>query len=402
MAVESSRRVLVLSQFFPPEPYAGAKRMAAMAGALATRHHVTVATLKPGYPSAADYAHLPVADLDRERRYEIRRRGRLEPHRASDAHRATAELRMATRLAGRALGDRCDVVLTSSPSMFLGPAGLALARLRGARFVWDVRDITWDYAAEARTSAGVSGSSIAALRRLMWSIVPRADLVLAATPGIAATLSAQRPDARVRTVPNAVVPEELLALAPPERGRLDPPRVTYVGLVGDAQRLAVLLAVAERMPQVAFSVVGRGPERAQLEARASERGLRNVEFAAHVNPSGLLEHYRAADILFAQVRSTPTLDQTAMPSKLMEYMASGRPVIYAGNGHAAAEIERIGSGLAVPPEEPQAIETAIQALLGDPRRAVALGAAGRAYARSRREERVLSTALLAAIEELDS
>ena len=236
----------------------------------------------------------------------------------------------------------------------------------------------------------------------MWSIVPRADLVLAATPGIAATLSAQRPDARVRTVPNAVVPEELLALAPPERGRLDPPRVTYVGLVGDAQRLAVLLAVAERMPHVAFSVVGRGPERAQLEARASERGLRNVEFTAHVNPSGLLEHYRAADILFAQVRSTPTLDQTAMPSKLMEYMASGRPVIYAGNGHAAAEIERIGSGLAVPPEEPQAIETAIQALLGDPRRAVALGAAGRAYARSRREERVLSTALLAAIEELDS
>ena len=131
MAVESSRRVLVLSQFFPPEPYAGAKRMAAMAGALATRHHVTVATLEPGYPSAADYAHLPVADLDRECRFEIKRRGRLEPHRASDAHRAAAELRMATRLAGRALGERCDVVLTSSPSMFLGPAGLALARLGG-------------------------------------------------------------------------------------------------------------------------------------------------------------------------------------------------------------------------------------------------------------------------------
>ena len=83
-------------------------------------------------------------------------------------------------------------------------------------------------------------------------------------------------------------------------------------------------------------------------------------------------------------------------------MASGRPVIYAGNGHAAAEIQRIGSGLAVPPEEPRAIEMAIQALLGDPRRAVALGAAGRAYARARREERVLNTALLAAIEELES
>jgi glycosyltransferase involved in cell wall biosynthesis len=397
-----SRRFLVLSQFFPPEPYAAAKRMAAMADALATRHQVTVATLEPGYPSAADYAHLPVSRLDRERGYEVTRRGILEPHRASDAHRAAAELRMATRLAARGLGQRCDVVLASSPSMFLGPAGLALARARGARFVWDVRDITWDYAAEARTAGGLSGSSISALRRLMWSIVPRADLVLAATPGIAATLSACRPDARVRTVANAVVPEELLALSPRERGEHDRPRVTYVGLVGDAQRLAVLLAVAERMPEVAFSVVGRGPERAHLEARASERGLRNVEFTAQVNPARLLDHYRAADILFAQVRSTPTLDQTAMPSKLMEYMASGRPLIYAGNGHAAAEIERIGSGLAVPPEEPRAIETAIEALLGDPRRAVALGAAGREYARARREERVTGTALLAAIEELES
>ena len=145
-----------------------------------------------------------------------------------------------------------------------------------------------------------------------------------------------------------------------------------------------------------------GPSGPHLEARASERGLRNVEFTAHVNPSGLLESYRAADILFAQVRSTPTLDQTAMPSKLMEYMASGRPVIYAGNGHAAAEIERIGSGLAVPPEEPQAIETAIQALLGDPRRAVALGAGRQGLralpARGARPQH----ALLAAIEELDS
>ena len=174
-----------------------------------------------------------------------------------------------------------------------------------------------------------------------------------------------------------------------------------MGLVGDAQRLAVLLAVAERMPGVAFSVVGRGPERARLEAEASERGLRNVEFTAHVDPSRLLEDYRAADILFAQVRSTPTLDQTAMPSKLVEYMASGRPVIYAGSGPAAHEIERIGSGLAVPPEEPGAIATAIQALVGDPPRAAALGEAGRAYARARRDERVLATALLAAIEELE-
>jgi glycosyltransferase involved in cell wall biosynthesis len=371
-----------------------------MADALATRHQVTLITLEPGYPSAADYANMSVADVDRGRPYEVKRHGRLEPHRSSDARRAAAELRIAAQLAFRGLCERFDVVLASSPGMFLGVTGLALARLKRARFIWDVRDLTWDYAAESRPQAPLSGLAITALRKLMWWIVPRADLVLAATQGIADTLTARRPAANVRMVPNAVVPEALLALSSPEREDGHPPRVTYIGLVGDAQRLAVLLAVAERMPDVAFSVVGRGPERAQLEARARERGLRNVEFTAHVDQSRLLEHYRAADILFAQVRNTPTLNQTAMPSKLVEYMAAGRPVIYAGSGPAADEIERIGSGLSVPPEEPEAIESAIQTLLGDSRRAGELGEAGRAYARSCRDEQVLASALLAAIAEL--
>ena len=45
------------------------------------------------------------------------------------------------------------------------------------------RDITWDYAAEARTGNGRCRHVHLGARRLMWSIVPRADLVLAATPG---------------------------------------------------------------------------------------------------------------------------------------------------------------------------------------------------------------------------
>ena len=50
--------------------------------------------------------------------------------------RALHELALSGRLARIASRTGADVVVASSPSMFLGPIGLALARVSGARFVW--------------------------------------------------------------------------------------------------------------------------------------------------------------------------------------------------------------------------------------------------------------------------
>ena len=181
------------------------------------------------------------------------------------------------------------------------------------------------------------------------------------------------------------------------------PRVTYVGLVGDAQRLGVLLAVAERMPGwwrsrssgAAQSAPGSRPRRVSAASGTSSS-------PRMWTPPTLLEDYRAADILFAQVRSTPTLNQTAMPSKLVEYMASGRPVIYAGSGSAASRdrADRLRAG------------SAPRRSLGDRDRD--RGAGRRPAARGRRGRRPAgptrgpvatsgssATALLAAIEELE-
>ena len=178
------------------------------------------------------------------------------------------------------------------------------------------------------------------------------------------------------------------------------PRVTYVGLVGTPSAWPC----SSRSPsgcRVAFSVIGRGPERAPLEAEASQRGLRNVEFTAHVDPFGPARELPR--------RRHPVRAGTEHPDARPDCDAvEARGVHGVGKaGHLCRQRPRRPprSSASAPasrsPRRSPAIETAIQALLGDPRRAVALGAAGRAYARSRREERVLSTALLAAIEELE-
>ena len=52
---------------------------------------------------------------------------------------------------------------------------------------------------------------------------------------------------------------------------------------------------------------------------------------------------------------------TAVPSKLFEYMAAGRPIVYAGEGAAVALIDETGSGITTAPGDVRAIVDAIRA-----------------------------------------
>jgi colanic acid biosynthesis glycosyl transferase WcaI len=68
----------------------------------------------------------------------------------------------------------------------------------------------------------------------------------------------------------------------------------------------------------------------------------------------------------------------ALPTKLLECMAAGRPVLLSARGESAALVEGARAGLAVAPEDPAALAAAFRALAADPERGRRMGAAGRA------------------------
>jgi putative colanic acid biosynthesis glycosyltransferase WcaI len=72
-----------------------------------------------------------------------------------------------------------------------------------------------------------------------------------------------------------------------------------------------------------------------------------------------------------------------VPSKLIDFMAVGRPVVLAAAGEAARLVERSGAGVVVPPEDPEALAEAIRSLAGQPAEARAMGERGRAFATTR-------------------
>jgi len=370
-------KVAVLTQFFPPETFAGANRVAAMVAALAEVADVTVSAPEPTYPDPAAYADAPAPVLPAGVR--LVRVPPMGGRRGSWAARAVAEAALAARVARAAARVPPDVVVASSPSMFLGPAALAAARVRRARVVWDLRDLTWEYGKDGDVvTSPAARVGIGVLARVMWSTARHVDLLTCANDGLGAAIRARLRGHRVEVVPNGIDEALLRALDPAPSASADRLRLLYAGLVGHAQGLEVLLDLAERAPELEITVAGDGPRRAPLEAEARARGIGNVAFTGYVPRDELVRLYRRSDVLFAQLQRSELHAVTAAPSKLLEYMAAGRPIVYAGEGSAAALVERADAGVVVPPGDAAAIASALTTLTHDER--IRLGRAARAYA----------------------
>jgi hypothetical protein len=116
------------------------------------------------------------ANHDARYPYVVRRTFNFYPHKGSLLLRTLREQLMSIRLALRTLPESVDILVTSSPSMFLGPVGLAVARAKNAKFVWDVRDITWGYAKEVAGPSFMMTAATRILEKYILYALRRADL----------------------------------------------------------------------------------------------------------------------------------------------------------------------------------------------------------------------------------
>ncbi len=373
--------VVLVSQLFPPETAAGANRVGAMARALAAAFELEVVTIEPSYPDPRLFRRATWEREDVERGIAIRRAPAFKPHEASLIRRALREIGLSVRLVRDARPRRGDVLLVSTPSMFLAPLAWWRARASKARFAWDVRDLTWRYARESVATSGSTRALLALVERLMLAVLRRTDLVVAATPGLGEVLLEQGVSRdRMITVSNGVSREWLERFAAPGAGpRSGRPRVTYVGLMGYNHGIGVLLDVARRLPEVDLALVGDGPERPAIEARLAREPLANVTLHGYVtDPQELVRLYQASDVLVNHTQDAAILNRIVNPAKLFEYFATGRPVVYAGAGFAARFLTQRDLARVVPPQDPDALAAGIREVLADPARARERSARARA------------------------
>lgn len=375
-------RVLLLSQFFPPETCAAAHRLRVMAQVLHRHFDLKVVTLQPSYPSPEHFIADEWHAHDDNSPFPILRLPPCHPHSGGYAQRALREIGMSLGLAKRAIREEFDLLLASSPSMFLVLAAWLASLWKHVPLAYDIRDLTWRYAAESARASALLRFPNVGLEVLIHCCLRRASWVFTTTESFRTELEKARvTPGRIKVIPNGVAREFLDASrglpARLPNGRLN---VTYVGNLGHNQGLSMLLEVARDVAPKGIDVVlvGDGPEREDLEREARDQRLTNVIFRGYVDEKRLLDAYAACDVLFARLNDTPSLNG-AVPSKLFEYMAVGKPLIYVGDGEAARLLTRAGCAVITSASDSPAVGRALVELASDPDRRASMGSKGRTF-----------------------
>jgi len=382
-------RVLVVSQYFPPEP----SRIGDFARGLAERgHQVTVLTGKPNYPGGAFYPGYGFLGQTHEDYGGVKVvRVPLVPRGSGSRVRMSLNY-LSYALSASVLGpllcrEGYDLIFVCQLSPFtVAIPGLIFKALKRAPMMLWVQDL-WP---ESLSESGAVRSKrvLGWVGALVSYTYRRCDAVLVQAEGMRPRVVARGADpAKILYFPNwAEALYEPLEVAEDAPERVEMPRgfrVVFAGNIGAAQGFDTILAAAERLkghPEIRWVILGDGRMRPAAEARVRESGLSgSVVFLGSRPMESMPRYFALADALLVTLRRQEIFALT-VPGKVQSYLACGRPVVASLDGEAARIVEEAGNGFAVPAEDPDALADAVLRLYETPPEERAeMGRRGRAY-----------------------
>ncbi len=284
--------------------------------------------------------------------------------------------------------NRPDVVIGTSPQLLVGLAGWWVATVQKVPFVFEVRDL-WP---ESLVAVGVRDHEslmTRTLRRIAAFLYRKADRIVVVTPAFKGEIIKGYgvPEQKISVVENGVE-TNLFAAGPASedlRAKLGLCRnfvVGYIGTMGDAHALDTVVEAAAKLqvstPDVQFLFVGEGARKQHVMELARQRELTNMLFLPQQPREEIPTYIRAADVCLVPLRKSDVF-KTVIPTKMLEFLSCGRPVILSVEGQAREIVEASQGGMAIEPENPDELVDAILTLRADRQLCATIGAKGRQY-----------------------
>jgi len=338
-------KLLIVSQYFPPEIGAPQNRLFELAVRLQAQNvDVTVLTAMPNYPQMEIY------DGYQGKKYHFEEINGIKVHRSSiyvsQNRSITSRLRnyfsfvwSSYNIGKKKLESKYDIVLCESPPLFLGMSALKLSRKKKAKFIFNISDL-WPESAE---KMGIVTNKMF-LKMATWLeeyLYKKSDLITCQTMGIEENVSSRFPNKATYWLPNGV---DLAYYNPDDYDRNwrkeqgfeeDQTLMFYGGIIGHAQGLEVILNAAKRVEnhKIQFILMGTGPEKENLLRLKDALSLENVHFLDPVTKKDMPVIISSVDVAVIPLRKLD-LFKGAIPSKIFEACAMKKPVLLGVDGEA--------------------------------------------------------------------
>jgi glycosyltransferase involved in cell wall biosynthesis len=364
-------KVLLLSQWYPPEPM---KLLSDMTETLVSMgHEVTVLTGYPNWPSGVIYPGYRQRLIQKETVNGVHIiRIPLYPNHSRSAFKRAANylsFALSATILGPFVVPCVDVMHVVHPPITVGLPAWVISRLRGFPFTMEINDM-WP---ETLRSTGMvrNESALGLVGKFAKWFYSKASAVRVISPGFRLNLLPKGvPDQKIRVISNWVDtdyyrPMDQSAELLDRFGMSGRFNILYAGTIGLAQGLEVVLNAAEylksSLPDAQFVLAGDGVERERLEAEAKNRQLTNIRFLGRLPGDLMPSLYACADVLMLHLRPEPLFAIT-VPHKVFTYLAAAKPVLIGGEGDVASLVAEAHAGLVCCPGNPEALVRAIVAL----------------------------------------
>lgn len=385
-------RLLILTQYYPPEIGAPQNRLHELAVRLKKSGvDVEVLTAMPNYPNMEIHEEYKKGKIKEEVIDEIL------VHR-SKIYVSTSKLIVKRLLnyfsfvitsyfRGRKLPD-FDFLMVESPPLFLGYSAMSLAKKINAKLIFNVSDL-WPESAE-KLDLVTNKRLLKLAYNLEAKCYQSADLITGQTQGIVSDILTRFPNKKVVWLPNGVdlsfynsnmIRENGFRI---KNGFADDQKLFfYGGVIGYAQGLEIILNSAKAFlsnSKVQFIIQGVGPELERLLELKKTFQVHNVHFLPPVSKTEMPSVLKEIDVAIIPLKKLD-LFMGAIPSKIFETLAMKIPILLGVDGEARAHfVDHAKAALFIEPENSEMLVEKIQFLLDNPAIALEMGENGREYA----------------------
>ena len=340
-------RIIILSQYFPPEIGAPQNRLYELALRLKEKGiDIQILTAIPNYPK------MEIMQGYKGKMYCFENSNNLEIYRSFIFVSKSKSIFFrlinyfsfvfSSLLIGAIKLNKADVLICESPPLFLGISGWILAKIKGAKFIFNVSDL-WPESAE-KLGLVTNKFFLKMATVLEEFCYKKSTIITGQTQGICNEIKSRFPNKRVYWLPNGVDEKffdiehsNVLLNWRKENNFSDNDfLLLYAGIIGHAQGLEVILYAAQLVNEhtnIKFIILGSGPEKEKLLQLKQDLNLSNVFFYDSQPKSLMPSIVNSIDVAVIPLKKLD-LFLGAIPSKIFENLAMKKPILLGVDGEA--------------------------------------------------------------------
>ena len=275
---------------------------------------------------------------------------------------------------------KADIIICESPPLFLGITAVFIKWIWRCKLVFNVSDL-WPESAEKLKIINNKFLLNISYKLANW-IYSQSHLISGQTQGIVSAIQKMQPEKKLYWLPNGFDFKKFgafLNYSPIESNEFI---LLYAGIIGHAQGLETIVNAAELLKQYAaikFYIIGDGPVKAELIKITQQKELSNIVFLPNQSPNDVAAWLQKCNAYIVPLRKLD-LFLGAIPSKLFEPLAFAKPILLGVDGEARELfINKAKGGIYFEPENFNELSNSILQLYNNPLLADELGNNGKKF-----------------------